>query len=322
MKDKLSPEVSIIILNWNGLQDTIRCLESLKHTSYPNYKIVVVDNGSRGNDVAELRERFGDYIHLVENEDNHGFSEGCNIGAKYAAARFDPDYIALLNNDTVVDSEWLGELVAPFSTDSSGTLKATCSLVRELSCPEQIQYGGGGKMNIFGQCRASTTMEQETSVRSLAGASCLIECSAIGELQELFCPDFFIYYNDVDLSWRLHSLGYRLRYVPTSVVWHEEAATARSAVIRKRNAILSTRNKYLTFYRNLSLASFICILPVLLAYDVGIVIGGTVFAGDPSTIVTKAKGLVEFLRVVRDVRHVGGGRIGYLDKRLYLDRLG
>ena len=59
------PKVSIIILNWNGLEDTIECLESLRKITYPNYQVIVVDNGSEGDDVKILREKFGDYIHII-----------------------------------------------------------------------------------------------------------------------------------------------------------------------------------------------------------------------------------------------------------------
>ena len=65
------PKVSIIILNWNGLEDTIECLESLKKITYPNYEVIMVDNGSKGNDTQVLEEKFGDYIHLIKNDKNY-----------------------------------------------------------------------------------------------------------------------------------------------------------------------------------------------------------------------------------------------------------
>ena len=322
MKRRSSPKVAIVILNWNGLQDTTECLESLRKTTYSNYEVVVVDNGSDGDDVAVLGGRFGDYIHLVENDENWGFAEGNNIGIRYAVRTFGPDYVALLNNDTTVDPDWLTELIKPFLTDSSGTLAATNSLIRDFSNPELIQYGGDANMNVFGQCRASTRMEEDTRVRTLAGAACVISRSALEKLGTLFCPDYFIYYEDIDSSWRLDSLGYEQRFVPTSVVFHKGGRTGRSAAIRRRWAILTTRNKYLTFYRNLSLGKLIAIFPLLLGYDVFIMIAGSIQKRNPLVFVTRVEGFLQFLRTVRSVEHVGGGRLGYLDKRLYLDKLG
>jgi GT2 family glycosyltransferase len=318
----MPPKVAVIVLNWNGLQDTLRCLKALQRTTYPNYEVVVVDNGSDGDDTAALRERSGNYIHLIENDRNYGYAEGSNIGARYALQKIDPEYIALLDNDTVVDPEWLTELVEPFLRSGGSSLGATCSLIRYLSRADGIQYGGDGRMNIFGQTRGSSKVETSTRVRTLAGPSCLISKRALESLGELFCPEFFIYYNDIDLSWRLDSLGYELRYVPTSVVFHKESASARNAAIRQRNAVLKTRNKYLIFYRNLSLGKFMAVFPLLFLYDVIIALGATFYKRNRSIPVTRMMGIIEFLRTLSKVPRVGGGRLGYLDKRLYLDKLG
>jgi GT2 family glycosyltransferase len=77
-------KVSIIILNWNGLEDTVECLESLKKITYPNYAVIVVDNGSTGNDARVLREKFDDYIHLIENDKNTFAFLGCSPGFSLA----------------------------------------------------------------------------------------------------------------------------------------------------------------------------------------------------------------------------------------------
>ena len=73
------PKVCIITLNWNGLEDTTECLESLKKINYTNYEVIVADNGSEGNETQVLEEKFGDYIHLIKNDRNHGAYDGHNI---------------------------------------------------------------------------------------------------------------------------------------------------------------------------------------------------------------------------------------------------
>ena len=119
------PEVSIIILNWNGLEDTIECLESLKKITYPNYKLIIVDNGSEGNDVAVLRHRFGSYIHIIEKDKNYGFTEGNNIGMRYAL-KGEARYILLLNNDTIVDPDFLSNLIKVAAGDPKIGLLIFC----------------------------------------------------------------------------------------------------------------------------------------------------------------------------------------------------
>ena len=112
--DKYS-KVTIILLNWNGKEDTIECLESLKHITYPNYEILLVDNGSTDGSVECFRERYPG-MEIIENGENLGFAEGNNVGIRRAMDE-GADYVLLLNNDTVVDPEFLGELVKVGESD-------------------------------------------------------------------------------------------------------------------------------------------------------------------------------------------------------------
>ncbi len=87
----MNPKVSIIILNWNGLGDTIECLESLKKITYLNYEVVVVDNGSEGNDAEILEEKYRGYIKLIRNDKNYGFTGGNNIAIKWILGNSNKD---------------------------------------------------------------------------------------------------------------------------------------------------------------------------------------------------------------------------------------
>ena len=105
------PLVSIIILNWNGLTDTIKCLDSVKKITYVNYKIIIVDNGSRNNDCQKIKEKYGDTIKLMCNEKNLGFTGGNNVALKQIIKENKSKYILLLNNDTEVKKNFLNILV-------------------------------------------------------------------------------------------------------------------------------------------------------------------------------------------------------------------
>ena len=135
------PKVSIIILNWNGLEDTIECLESLKKITHPNYEVIVVDNGSEGNDAQMLQERFGDYIHIIRNDKNYGFAGGANIGMRYVLNNSAADYVLLLNNDTVVDPEFLTELVKVAEADPA--IGITGGKIYYYDNPGQLQFVWG-----------------------------------------------------------------------------------------------------------------------------------------------------------------------------------
>src|SRR5699024_12417076 len=103
MDIKHRPQVYIVIVNWNGWEDTIECLESLKQLDYPHYTVIVIDNGSSDQSVEEIGKRFPEEL-LIQNQSNLGFSGGINIGIRYAVER-GAAYGRRLNNDTVVDRE-------------------------------------------------------------------------------------------------------------------------------------------------------------------------------------------------------------------------
>lgn len=105
-------DVAIIILNWNGWKDTIECLKSLNNLNYKNYEVIVVDNGSTDNSVEKIKEYIENKpkFKLIANEKNLGFAGGNNIGIRYALNN-EFEYILLLNNDTVVDENFLKPMV-------------------------------------------------------------------------------------------------------------------------------------------------------------------------------------------------------------------
>lgn len=104
------PKVFIIIVNWNGLKDTLECLQSVFKQDYPNFEVIMVDNGSKDNSVQVIRNAYPQII-LIENKENLGYTGGNNVGMHYAV-NSGSDYVWLLNNDTVVEPDTLSKLVA------------------------------------------------------------------------------------------------------------------------------------------------------------------------------------------------------------------
>src|SRR5579862_7546052 len=117
------PKISIIVLNWNGKQDTLACLESLVQLSYSNFEVIVVDNGSIDGSAAVIREQFPQFS-LIENQENLGFAEGNNVGMRAALQR-GAELVLLLNNDTVAAPDLLDHFVEMFeSCHEAGILGA------------------------------------------------------------------------------------------------------------------------------------------------------------------------------------------------------
>ncbi len=112
-----APMVYIILLNWNGWKDTVECVESCRKLSYPDVRIVIVDNGSTDGSETRLRERFPD-LELIQTGANLGFAGGNNVGIRYALEK-GAEYVWLLNNDTIADAEALSALVQAAEDDQT-----------------------------------------------------------------------------------------------------------------------------------------------------------------------------------------------------------
>lgn len=223
------PKVSIIILNWNGLEDTVECLESLKKVTYPNYKVVVVDNGSEGDDVRILREKFGDYIHIVQNDKNYGFAEGNNIGMRYALTNLHPDYMLLLNNDTVVAPDFLGELVRAGESTPEIAILGPKIYYYDFRGRNNVIWCAGGKIwwwhpwvyQVIGMNADDLPQYQTiTNVDWIPGTAMMLKSYVIEELSFLN-SQYFFGHEDVEYCIRARKHGFKTLYVPGARIWHK-----------------------------------------------------------------------------------------------------
>ena len=231
-------KVVTILVNWNGWKDTIRCLESLKKSDYPNNTVVIVDNGSSDDSRGQLTAWINDgneLTVLISAEQNGGFARGCNIGIKYAFSNMAVDYIWLLNNDTEVTVEALTRLVDKISSDNQYGVCGSSLLF--LDRPKLIQTLGGKYCpwtgisgNLFrNRPFALETIDEravEEQIDYVVGASMLIRKKVLDEIG-LLAEDYFIYFEELDFIARMHG-NYRLGYAKCSVVFHKEGASIKS----------------------------------------------------------------------------------------------
>lgn len=253
------PRVSIVILNWNGWEDTIECLESVYQIDYPNFHVILVDNNSQDNSIEKIRDYcagelkmesdFFDYkfdkplkfvefgendfpteinnpdLILIKNHENRGFPGGNNVGIKFALETLDPDYILLLNNDTVVDKQFLNQLVKNgeahanigilgpkiFYYDDPGVIwSAGCRISWKLARGIQI---GSGELD-QGQ------YDDEKEVEYVSGSAFLIKTEVINEIG-LMDENYFLYFEESDWTLRANQAGFKSLYVPKSKIWHK-----------------------------------------------------------------------------------------------------
>src|SRR3989338_7606720 len=145
------PKIAIVILNWNGKTDTKECLNSLKNITYPNYEIILVDNGSVDGSV-EMLEKEHPEIMLIKNKENLGFTGGNNVGIK-KALEHNADYVLLLNNDTIVEPDFLGTMVGVAEQDAS--IGIIGPKIYYYSLPYVIWSAGGKYISFLGKARTN-----------------------------------------------------------------------------------------------------------------------------------------------------------------------
>lgn len=246
--------VSIVILNWNGLKDTVECLESLQKSKCEGSEIIVVDNGSTGDDAAVLSARFGGFVHVIRSETNQGFAEGCNIGMRDALQRGTPDYILLLNNDTVADPDLLSVLMA--ACDGDPSIGIAGPEVYFYHNPGAIQSVGGqinwwhGLASLLGKNQVNPgKSDRMADVDWVSGCALLARTSMIKQAGMLYAP-YFAYFEEVDWCVRCRKSGYRVVHVPGARVWHKNPMSLETGQSSSRYIYYMTRNRILFMRRN------------------------------------------------------------------------
>ncbi|HWB01096.1 MAG TPA: glycosyltransferase family 2 protein [Pirellulales bacterium] len=216
-----SPRVDICLLNYKTYDLTAACLRSIRELDYPNFGVVVVDNGSGDGSGQRLKQAFPE-IRLIESEKNLGFSGGMNL-AMHAAVAEGAEHVWLLNTDTIVDRNALAALVA--KALSHQRIGIVGSLVHEMDQPGVIQ-SCGGKVNWF--LLRPMNINQLAEMPRLEYISC---CSALVKKQVLLDvglldEQFFFYADDIDWSYRMRRAGWELVTAEDSIVYHLEKASA------------------------------------------------------------------------------------------------
>ncbi len=230
MSDAL-PAVTVVVLNWNNLPDTIECLESLRSVAYPALRVLLVDNGSTDGSEAALHARFPD-LDVLQTGENLGFAGGNNAGIRRALAA-GADHVVLLNNDTTVDPGFVTALVdAARENPRAGLLSSKILL---FDRPDVLWFAGAsfhpwlgwgrhrghGKRDA-GQYERVEETDRPTGCALLATRAC---CERVGLLRE----EYFCYAEDLEWGLRARAQGFQILYVPGSRVWHKVSRSTGGA---------------------------------------------------------------------------------------------
>jgi GT2 family glycosyltransferase/glycosyltransferase involved in cell wall biosynthesis len=267
--------VSVVVVNFRGADDTIACVRHLQELDWPadQLEIIVVENGSGDASAEKIRSAVGSAVRLVESDVNGGFTGGCNLGAAAATG----EYLAFLNNDARPDPAWIRTAVAALRSDSTIGCVASKVLDWDGVNVDYIDaaltwYGMGYKPAAGAPYDGSA--EQPHDVLFATGSAMITRTQLFRDLGG-FDERFFMFYEDVDLGWRMNLFGHRVRYVPDSVVFHKHHASIdKFGSFRER--FLLERNALMTLYKNAEQATLDRSLApaIALAIRRGLAVGG------------------------------------------------
>lgn len=258
--------VSVVLVNFRGTEDTISAIDHLGRLHWPTdrLEIVVVENAS-GDDSADRIRAAAPHVKLIESAENLGFAGGCNLGVKRATG----EYVAFLNNDARPDADWVVNAVRRF--EQSARVGAVASRVLDWD-GELVDYIGSA-MTWFGMGYKPLTAQPEPASSMQAkdvlfgtGSAMFVRRSVYDAL-EGFDERFFMFFEDVDLGWRLNLAGWRFVYEPTSLAYHKHHASMSSFGSFKETYLLE-RNALFAMYKNLGDDELGRLLPATLALAV------------------------------------------------------
>jgi hypothetical protein len=246
-----APRVVIVILNWNGLADTLACLESVGRQDYASLEVVVVDNGSRSPEADQL-EASAPAARVIRSPTNVGYAAGCNIGMRYALAR-GADYVWLLNNDTLVEPDCLATLVAAGEADDRVGLLSP--VVYAHGSSREIKFAGtivdfGRQERIHLTSVDDMVQRNDAGHLALWGTALLIKRRVL-ERAGFLDERYFAYVEDTDYCIRAVRSGFMTRVVPGAVLYHKEGRSLGGLQSPIREYLL-VRNWYLFWSTHLT----------------------------------------------------------------------
>lgn len=248
------PEVDVIVLNHNGSKFLDDCFQSIRQTTYSNFKIYLLDNASTDDDVAYVNRNYPE-VHIIQNTNNNGFCAAYNLAFSHCSGK----YLLCLNNDVKVKPDWLDHLVEIAEADPL-IAGLQCKLVSFFD-ETKFEYAGssGGMIDIYGfpflRGRVFDTIENDygqyddvTEIFWSCGAAFFLRASVLKEIGN-FDETIVHHMDEIDLNWRMHLQGYKVQIVPMSVVLHYGGATIQQQSFKKmywnhRNSIYLMLKNY------------------------------------------------------------------------------
>lgn len=255
-----TPAVAIIILTWENYEETADCLDSLRSVNYDNYRVIVVDNGSKDDSVSRLRQEYS-WCEFLVNDENLGFARGNNVGISHALDT-GTDYVLLLNDDTLVRPDFLMPLVDAMERYDKVAAVGGVNLLPDSGRIHNAGYVFHPWLAAKGELLREPVSDEPYPVDFVQSCLVLLNPEFIEEIG-LLNEKYFIGMDDVDLAWKARSKGWKVLVAPDSRIYHRVGETASSSPF---SVYHETRNKLHFAEENLSPARRLPLYLSLLAY--------------------------------------------------------
>jgi GT2 family glycosyltransferase len=258
--------VSVVVVTCNSGEFIFKCLESLK-SDYPINELIIVDNGSSDGSIERVKRKF-DSVRVILNQHNLGYARAANIGMKNSSSNF----IALLNPDTVVEKNWLRELVEATARHPRSAFFQPKIML--LNKPGYIN-SAGNMIHVagFGICRGLDEYDtgqynSEENVSFASGACVLVRREALDEIG--MCDDlYYMYMDDLDWGWRGKMFGWESTYVPSSLIHHNWDPTLE---VSKEKLYYLELGRMIALTKNLTFRSVLVLSPILIICEIAVLV--------------------------------------------------
>jgi len=250
------PPVTLLILNYNGKRFLKECLDSVLKTDYPNFEVVVIDNASTDGSVEFIEKNYPQ-VRIIKNNRNYGFAVAYNLAIKTVKN----EYLVLLNNDVIVEPDWLKKLI---SYISNGKVAAVNPKMLFADDRKRIN-AAGGNCDIYGvgwnRGNGEIDNGQYDKVEEVfyVNGAALLTKKSVWKDVGAFDERFFLYGEDLDWCWRARLKGYKILYVPDSKIYHHWRASGGAIIY------FLERHSLATLLKNYELKTLIKIMPRYLA---------------------------------------------------------
>lgn len=250
------PKAAIIILNFNSYKQTIECIKSVKNITYPNYKIIVVDNNSKDDSVLMIKSCFPEII-LLKSEENSGYASGNNLGIKFALDD-NSEFLCILNNDVAVDKNFLEPVIETLINDKQAAAAGPSICFYGQN---DIIQAMGGKINLYTglsslkfKGRKHTEIKDNLYDVDYLGGACFVVKADILKKFGLIPENYFLFYEETEFFLNIKRHGFRLLCIRDSKVYHKVSGTISkykglSYFFLNRNRILFMRRNAKVYHK-------------------------------------------------------------------------